>query len=110
MDVVAGGLTASCENPYRGATVDRNGAVYIIHPPPMPARWRTALKVRQVRILAFKFDLPVASFPAHWAPKAVVFYEARQFLAKYLGDGSSPLTPPGICAGRTSGRSGSLAL
>jgi glucose/arabinose dehydrogenase len=32
-----------------------------------------------------KFDLPVASFPAHWAPMAVTFYGGRQFPAKYRG-------------------------
>lgn len=30
-----------------------------------------------------KFDLPIASFPAHWAPMAVTFYEGNQFPAKY---------------------------
>ncbi|HSS13752.1 MAG TPA: hypothetical protein VLL04_07660, partial [Rhizomicrobium sp.] len=32
-----------------------------------------------------KFDLPVASFPAHWAPMAVAFYNGRQFPAEYDG-------------------------
>lgn len=30
-----------------------------------------------------KFALPIASFPAHWAPVDVMFYEGRQFPAKY---------------------------
>ncbi|HEX3754893.1 MAG TPA: hypothetical protein VHV26_07430 [Rhizomicrobium sp.] len=32
-----------------------------------------------------KFDLPVASFPAHWAPMAVMFYDGTQFPAHYRG-------------------------
>jgi glucose/arabinose dehydrogenase len=32
-----------------------------------------------------KFGLPVASFPAHWAPEAVIFYKGRQFPAHYDG-------------------------
>jgi glucose/arabinose dehydrogenase len=32
-----------------------------------------------------KFDLPVASFPAHWAPMAVMFYDGKQFPAHYRG-------------------------
>lgn len=31
------------------------------------------------------FDLPAASFPAHWAPMSVLFYEGHQFPAKYRG-------------------------
>ena len=32
-----------------------------------------------------KFTPPVASFPAHWAPVDVMFYQARQFPAHYQG-------------------------
>ncbi|HXS06067.1 MAG TPA: hypothetical protein VN723_04700 [Rhizomicrobium sp.] len=32
-----------------------------------------------------KFTPPVASFPAHWAPVDVMFYEAKQFPARYQG-------------------------
>lgn len=32
-----------------------------------------------------KFDLPVATFPAHWAPVDVMFYTGSQFPAKYKG-------------------------
>jgi glucose/arabinose dehydrogenase len=32
-----------------------------------------------------KFAPPVASFPAHWAPVAVMFYEAKHFPAHYQG-------------------------
>jgi glucose/arabinose dehydrogenase len=30
-----------------------------------------------------QFDLPVASYPAHWAPVDVMFYEGKQFPAHY---------------------------
>ena len=32
-----------------------------------------------------KFTLPTASFPAHWAPVDVMFYDGKQFPAKYQG-------------------------
>jgi glucose/arabinose dehydrogenase len=32
-----------------------------------------------------KFAAPVASFPAHWAPVDVMFYQAKQFPAHYQG-------------------------
>ena len=32
-----------------------------------------------------KFTLPVASFPAHWAPVDVKFYDGKQFPASYQG-------------------------
>jgi glucose/arabinose dehydrogenase len=32
-----------------------------------------------------KFDLPVTTFPAHWAPVDVMFYTGSQFPAKYRG-------------------------
>jgi glucose/arabinose dehydrogenase len=32
-----------------------------------------------------KFTLPTVSFPAHWAPVDVMFYEGKQFPAKYQG-------------------------
>ena len=32
-----------------------------------------------------KFSPPVASFPAHWAPVDLMFYEAKQFPAHYQG-------------------------
>jgi glucose/arabinose dehydrogenase len=32
-----------------------------------------------------QFDLPVATFPAHWAPVDVMFYSGSQFPAKYKG-------------------------
>ena len=32
-----------------------------------------------------KFTLPTASFPAHWAPVDLMFYDGKQFPAKYQG-------------------------
>ena len=32
-----------------------------------------------------QFDLPVAAFPAHWAPVDIMFYDGSQFPAKYRG-------------------------
>lgn len=32
-----------------------------------------------------EFNLPVASFPAHWAPVDIMFYEGKEFPAKYRG-------------------------
>ncbi len=32
-----------------------------------------------------QFDLPVAAFPAHWAPLDIMFYDGAQFPAKYKG-------------------------
>lgn len=32
-----------------------------------------------------QYGLPAAAFPAHWAPMSVLFYEGRQFPAKYRG-------------------------
>lgn len=32
-----------------------------------------------------KFTLPTASFPAHWAPVDVIFYDGKQFPASYQG-------------------------
>ena len=40
---------------------------------------------KQGRCATSGFGLPVAAFPAHWAPMAVTFYEGKQFPAHYRG-------------------------
>ena len=41
------------------------------------------------------FTLPIASYPAHWAPVDVMFYSGSQFPARYKGERSSPSMVPG---------------
>ena len=59
---------------------------YFDYPPAEDAarRRNMAATARRLRRCA-KFTPPVASFPAHWAPVDVMFYQAKQFPAHYQG-------------------------